>query len=65
MMGEGGFLLTCIPSCLSISPPYPLPPSPSSPMLLPGTHGWAGYGLISLVFGGEQVEDDADRKSVV
>ena len=30
-------------------------------MPLPGTHGWAGYGLISLVFCGEQVEDDMKR----
>ena len=30
-------------------------------MPLPVTYGWAGYGLISLMFGGEQVEDNVKR----
>jgi hypothetical protein len=35
--------------------------SPSSPISLPGTHGWAGYSPMGLVSSGGRVEDNAMR----
>jgi hypothetical protein len=51
---EGVVLLTLGPASLpaSPSPPHPFHPSPSAPISLPGTHGWAGYSRMGLAFGG-------------
>jgi hypothetical protein len=57
---EGVVLLTLGATSLpaSPSPPHLIPSSPSAPISLPGTHKWAGYNLMGLVFCGGRVEDD-------
>ena len=39
--------------------PTHLLPTPTAPMLLLGTHKWAGYSPIGLAFGADQVVEDA------
>ena len=40
--------------------PTLLLPTPTAPMLLPGTHEWAGYSPMGLAFGADRVVEDAN-----
>jgi hypothetical protein len=39
--------------------PTLLLPTPTTPMLLSGTHEWAGYSPMGLAFGADRVVEDA------
>ena len=39
--------------------PTHLLPTPTAPMLLLGTHKWAGYSPIGLMFGADPLVEDA------